>query len=161
MDLLSTGYTQKGCFALLATLFPNVDTRNKFHIDHVFPQKLFTRKELLSAGLAGSSIDDTIERRHRLGNLELLEGPVNIEKQAEMPAQWARHRYGDAYDDYLARHDLPPIPNGFAGFGAFYLERKRRLARRLATVLGVDPNATEALVTPDEDERLAASAIEE
>ena len=161
VDLLSTSYTQKGCFALLATLFPHVDTRNKFHVDHVFPQKLFTRKELSAAGLPNEAIDGTIERRHRLANLQLLEGPVNVEKQAEMPALWARQRYGDGYSDYLARNDLPELPDGFDGFGVFYLERKRRLARRLAGVLGVDPDAAEALVTPDEDEGLAASAIEE
>jgi hypothetical protein len=161
VDLLSTSYTQKGCFALLATLFPHVDTRNKFHVDHVFPQKLFTRKELSAAGLPNEIVDETIEGRHRLANLQLLEGPVNVEKQAEMPARWARQRYADGYSDYLARNDLPEIPETFDGFRAFYLERKRRLARRLAGVLGVDPGVTEALVTPDEDETLAASVIEE
>lgn len=69
VDLLATPYTQNGCFALLATMFPNVDTRNKFHIDHVFPKSAFTKKKLLEAGIEEAAIPITIERRHRLANL--------------------------------------------------------------------------------------------
>lgn len=162
VDLLATSYTQRGCFALLATMFPNVDTRNVFHIDHVFPQKIFTKKALLEAGIEPSRVDVVQERRHRLGNLQLLEGPVNVEKQAAMPAAWAKSKYGDSgVPDYLARHDLPPIPESVGKFEEFYVARKRRLARRLADVLGVDAAAAEKLVAPDEDERLTEADVDE
>lgn len=162
VDLLATSYTQRGCFALLATMFPNVDTRNVFHIDHVFPQKAFTKKALLDAGIERSQVDLVQERRHRLGNLQLLEGPVNVEKQATMPAVWARSKYGEeGTADYLARHDLPSVPETIADFEEFYVARKRRLARRLAHVLGVDPLAAEKLVAPDEDERLTEADVDE
>jgi hypothetical protein len=161
VDLLATSYTQKGCFALLATMFPNVDTRNVFHIDHVFPQKVFTRKRLSDAGVPSDRIEIVRERRHRLANLQLLEGPVNVEKQATMPLQWARAKYLDGFDDYLARHDLPAIPSDLAHFESFYVERKKRLARRLAQVLGVDPAEAAAIVTPDEDESLSEDSIDE
>lgn len=161
VDLLATGYTHKGCFALLATMFPHVDTRNVFHIDHVFPQKVFGKKALQAAGIADDRIDRVRDRRHRLANLQLLEGAVNVEKQAVMPAQWAASKYGDGLADYLARHDLPSIPGGLEGFEDFYVERKRKLARRLAEVLDVDPDATEALVAPEEDESLAEDDIHE
>ncbi len=162
VDLLATSYTQKGCFALLETMFPNVDTRNVFHIDHVFPQKIFTKKALLEAGVGPSRVDVVQERRHRLANLQLLEGPVNVEKQAALPAAWAKLKYGESgLPDYLARHDLPSIPSTIAGFEDFYVARKRRLARRLADVLGVDPDAAEKLVAPDEDERLTEADVDE
>lgn len=161
VDLLATAYTQKGCFALLATMFSNVDTRNVFHIDHVFPQAEFTRKKLGSAGLSSDAIGGVMERRHRLGNLQLLEGPANVEKQAAMPGAWARAKYGDGYADYLARHDLPSIPDDMTGFEDFYLARKARLARRLADVLGVDPDAAEKLVVPEEDETLTEANVDE
>lgn len=161
VDLLATGYTHKGCFALLATMFPNVDTRNVFHIDHVFPQKTFGKKALQTAGIPDDRIDLVRDRRHRLANLQLLEGPVNVEKQAAMPAQWSVAKYGDGVADYLARHDLPSIPDGLDGFEGFYVERKRKLARRLAEVLDVDPDATEALVAPEEDESLTEDDIDE
>lgn len=161
VDLLATSYTQRGCFALLATMFPNVDTRNVFHIDHVFPQAEFTRKKLTAAGIPAADIAGVMERRHRLGNLQLLEGPVNVEKQAAMPAAWAQAKYPDGYGDYLARHDLPAIPADMAGFEDFYLARKRRLARRLADVLGVDPDEAEKLVIPEEDESLTEADLDE
>lgn len=162
VDLLATPYTQRGCFALLATMFPNVDTRNVFHIDHVFPQKIFTKKALQDGGLDAARIEVVQERRHRLANLQLLEGPVNVEKQAAMPAAWATSKYGeDGLSDYLARHDLPQIPDTIAGFEAFYVARKRRLARRLAGVLGVDPEAAEDLVVPDEDESVTEADVDE
>lgn len=162
VDLLATPYTQRGCFSLLATMFPNVDTRNVFHIDHVFPQKIFARKSLQNGGIDPRRIEAVQERRHRLANLQLLEGPVNVEKQAAMPAAWALAKYGrEGLIDYLARHDLPPIPDTIAGFEAFYLARKRRLAHRLSRVLGVDSEAAVALVTPDEDEGLTEADIDE
>lgn len=161
VDLLATSYTQRGCFALLATMFPNVDTRNVFHIDHVFPQAEFTRKKLTAAGIPAADVSGVMERRHRLGNLQLLEGPVNVEKQAAMPATWAQAKYPDGYDDYLARHDLPAIPSEMAAFEDFYLARKRRLARRLAEVLGVSPDEAEKLVAPEEDESLTEADVDE
>jgi hypothetical protein len=160
VDLLATSYTQKRCFPLLATMFPNVDTRNVFHIDHVFPQATFTRKALIEAGIAPERIETVRDRRHRLANLQLLEGPVNVEKQAAMPRDWAKQKFGDGYADYLARHDLPDLPEGLAGFDDFYLSRKRLLARRLAELLEVDAGEAARLVAPDEDERLAEEGID-
>ncbi len=150
VDLLATSYTQKGCFALLATMFPNVDTRNVFHIDHIFPQKVFTKKLLEAAGLSADDIDLARERRHRLPNLQLLEGPTNVEKQAALPMTWAIGKYGDdGIVDYLARHDLPKFTDDLGQFHSFYIARKQRLARRLAEVLDVDPDECEQLVTQD------------
>ncbi len=72
----------------------------------------------------------------------------------EPPAQWARAKYGTGYDDYLARNDVPYLPDQINDFPGFYLERKRQLSRRLASVLGVDPDECAALVAPDEDESI-------
>lgn len=79
-----------------------------------------------------------------------------MEKRAVLPAAWAEEKYPQGYDDYLARHDLPELPDDIRGFDSFYIARKRRLARRLATVLGVDPDAAEALVATDDGEDRAA-----
>lgn len=160
VDLLATSYTQKGCFALLATMFPNVDTRNVFHIDHVFPLKVFTKRELLTGGVPSDRVDIARERRHRLANLQLLEGPVNVEKQAAMPRAWAMSKYPDGYADYLARHDLPDLPGSLSQFEEFYLARKKRLARRLAGVVGVDPDSSASLVAPEEDESLTDEGVD-
>lgn len=161
VDLLALrGYKQKGCFPLLAMLFPHVDTRNLFHIDHVFPQKMFGMNVLAKAGLSAREADALRGLQDRLPNLQLLEGPVNIEKQATPPKTWAENKYGSGYFDYLARNDLPLLSDSIMDFADYYLERKRRLARRLAEVLGVDQDACEALVHPEEDEAQAEQIVD-
>ena len=42
-------YGDKRMFALLSLLFPFVDLRNQFHVDHVFPISGFTSARLRSA----------------------------------------------------------------------------------------------------------------
>ncbi len=141
VDMMDTKYTQGGCFALLATMFPHVDTRNVFHIDHVYPQKSFSKTALVAAGVADDDIESFKDRRHQLPNLQLLEGPTNSSKQAMDPTAWAKEHFLDeaALGQYLERNDLGEMPDSIAGFDVFFEGRRRRLAARLAEVLGVDP----------------------
>ncbi|KGM14430.1 DUF262 domain-containing protein [Cellulomonas bogoriensis] len=136
-DILDLGYGRSRTFAVLAMLFPHVDTRNVHHVDHVFPRSLFHRSRLRDAGLSEEEIDDVQGKRDLLPNLQLLEGPTNIEKSNQLPAAWAADRYGsgEAYERYLDRHDLGWLPSSAAEFARFFDERRERLARRIRAVL--------------------------
>jgi hypothetical protein len=138
-DLVETPYGDKRAFALLALLFPHVDTRNRFHVDHVFPRTLFKRSKLLEAGVPLHLVDEYTQLVNRLPNLQLLEGQINVEKQAALPLDWAQKKYPekDRLEHYLALQDLTGLPATLPGFGTFYETRKRRLADRLCRVLGV------------------------
>ena len=46
-NLLSYQYGQKHTFSILALLYPNLDFRNKFHLDHIFAKSLFTKETYL------------------------------------------------------------------------------------------------------------------
>lgn len=138
-ELIDTPYKSRLAFPLLALLFPNVDTRNVFHLDHVFPQWFFHRKRLTDAGVDGGEVDSFKRLSNGLPNLQLLEGPVNIEKQRKLPLEWAINKYGDGFGDYLARQCIDEIPASVKGFRAFYEQRHRDLLLRLEETLGTLP----------------------
>lgn len=50
-------YAQAYTYSSLAFIYPSLDFRNKFHQDHIFPKKLFNRKELFNRGIAEDEID--------------------------------------------------------------------------------------------------------
>src|SRR5690606_23165249 len=79
-ELVEVPINNRRAFPLLALLYPGVDTRHEFHIDHVFPRSLFTGKKLIEADVDGDVHDVYQDLRDRLPNLQLLEGTVNVSK---------------------------------------------------------------------------------
>lgn len=138
-DLVDTRYGDKRVFPLLALLYPHVDTRNLFHVDHVFPRALFKRSALEQAGLDPAHVDDYVDMANSLPNLQLLEGTLNVEKQDTLPAVWAAKRYPDepARLNYFAIHDLTVLPEHLGGFPEFFEVRRQRMAAKLSQLLGV------------------------
>lgn len=67
-DILTLTYGSARSFAVLATLFPHVNTRNIHHVDHVFPQALLSKGSLKDAGVERDEIDDLIDAKDLLPN---------------------------------------------------------------------------------------------
>ena len=137
-DLADMGFNDRRVFALLSMLFPFVDCRHhQFHIDHVFPKSRFTPRRLRNAGVAGEDLDELVDRANRIGNLQLLEGAVNLEKRATLPAEWIENQYPDHAtrrhhcDLYL----LDNIPREMAEFTEFYELRRDRLRHRIIDLI--------------------------
>jgi hypothetical protein len=108
-ELVSMQYGDKRLFALLSLLFPFVDLRNQFHIDHVFPISRFTGLRLSKAGVPESKVEGFVELANSLGNLQLLEGAMNVEKRAALPAEWLASQ---AYTGYLDQGGgRPKVPD--------------------------------------------------
>ena len=138
-ELLDMWYGNSLTFALLSLLFPFVDLRNQFHIDHIFPRSRFTRQRLKSACVQDDKIDSFISLRDGLANLQLLGGPENEEKRAKMPAKWLSQMYGDSTDsrqDCQDRHMLGDVPESIAKFDVFYKARRARLKLRIEQLVG-------------------------
>lgn len=136
-ELADMRYNDKLTFALLSLIFPFVDLRNHFHMDHIFPKARFTRQKLRVAGVADDEIDEFIRRRDRLANLQLLEGPLNQEKCAKMPAEWLSEMDTDTTRrEYRKRHTLGEVPEEMKDFGGFYDVRRERLKERIGELLG-------------------------
>lgn len=140
-DILSLEYGKARTFAVLATLFPHVDTRNLFHVDHVFPAARFDKKEL--AGQKGDDgtprfsaehIAEFVSLRDTLPNLELLPGLENIGKSHKAPDEWLAAEYPSQDDRsaFLARNALPStLPHSIDEFMAFYEQRRGNLVARI------------------------------
>lgn len=137
-ELVETPIGNRRAYPLLALLYPGIDTRNEFHLDHVFPRSLFTSRKLAEAGIDGDLHDEYQDLRDRLPNLQLLEGAVNVSKQATPPAQWARNYLPDptARSGWLAAHDLTALPEDLANFLDFYEARRAAMLGRLRGLLG-------------------------
>lgn len=139
-DMLALQYGDKRMFALLSMLFPFVNLRNQFHMDHVFPISRFTVAKLRKAGVPEDKIENLGRMANELPNLQLLEGTANSEKRDALPAKWLAAHYPNAGDQahYCAMHDLGGIPEALDGFEQFHADRRERLRTRIKTVLGVE-----------------------
>lgn len=140
-DVLSLEYGKARTFAVLATLFPHVDTRNLFHVDHVFPAALLGRKVLAGQKAADGSavftpdeVAELVSLRDQLPNLELLPGLENIGKSDKTPDDWLAAEYPSPDDRsaFLARNALPStLPHSVDEFTAFFKQRRQILVARI------------------------------
>lgn len=138
-DLVDMEFKGRLTFALLSLLFPFVDLRNRFHVDHVFPRSRFTESRLRSAGVPDDEIGSFMGKRDRLANLQLLQGAENLEKHDKMPADWLDQVYpgnpthrGQYENDHL----LGDVPDEMTEFRVFYEARRTRLKEEITRLLG-------------------------
>lgn len=136
-DMLDMSYGDKRTFGLLSLLFPFVDLRNQFHIDHVFPISRFTKPKLRKLGIEETNIERYILEANQLPNLQLLEGTINNEKRATMPAEWLATRHPDstAHQHYRDKHALGDVPADLHDFETFFVERRERLKAKMTSLL--------------------------
>ena len=127
-DLLHLEYGDKRTFPLLSLLFPFVDLRNQFHIDHVFPISRFTAARLQRLGFGDAQAETMARHANALPNLQLLEGAINVEKRASLPAEWLSNHFPDpmARQNYRTLHDLGDVPTDLQEFETFYASRRDR-----------------------------------
>jgi hypothetical protein len=154
-ELADMKYGSRDLFGLLTLLFPFVDTRNQFHIDHVFPSAVFHARKLKQMGLSEDEIARLQDSKDRLPNLQLLQGPDNQSKNDQMPAKWIEETYKKDEDrkDYISRHMLDGVMTDLSGFEAFFKGRRQRLLERIVVVLNgparMADEATEARPAPN------------
>ena len=141
-DLADMRYGDRLTFALLSMLFPFVDLRNQFHVDHIFPASRFTDRRLKGAYVPEDKIATFKERKDRLANLQLLQGALNIEKNATMPAEWLSKTYSNdaSRREYEERHLLGRLPDSISEFDTFYDARREQLKERIWQLLGRQPS---------------------
>lgn len=94
-NLLTYQYGQKHTFSVLALLYPTLDFRNKFHLDHIFAKSLFTKKKLLKSGVSDDKQDIFISECNSIVNLQLLEGIPNQQKSNMIFEEWIVKTYPD------------------------------------------------------------------
>jgi hypothetical protein len=135
-NLLFLRYGQNYTFSTLALLYPSLDFKNKFHVDHIFPRSFFTRKKLIAKGIKETDVDEYLQDYNYLGNLQLLEGMPNQEKSDMDFKEWLLQTYPDESDmrGYMKKHYIPDVDLSLSNFVTFLVERERLITDKLKSL---------------------------
>jgi len=124
-------------YFVLTLLYPSLDFRNRFHIDHIFPKRLFTPRTLRERGIAEADIEFYLSKYNCLANLQLLEGTLNLEKSGMDFDEWLYKTYPDekARTAYKERHYIPDVDLSLGNFREFIEKREQLLFSKLKELL--------------------------
>lgn len=142
-SLLAYKYGQSYTFSVLSLIYPSLDYRNVFHIDHIYPKSLFTRSKLQKSGLDVHLVEEYIQRVNRLANLQLLEAIPNVEKSDKPFDKWLNENYNTSKEKnlYKYKHLIPKsAPTGFFDFIDFFESREQKIKEELSNLLDVVSN---------------------
>lgn len=135
-DLLDLEYGQPLTFSMLSLLFPHLDFAHHFHVDHVFPKSKMTAGSLAKQGFATEDATQIIQRCNQLPNLQLLQGDINVQKQATLPAQWVAEAFDNASrPHYLSINMLGDLPTDPKEFNSYFLNRRELMKSRIKELL--------------------------
>jgi hypothetical protein len=137
--MLCYKYGQGYTFSTLALLYPTLDFRNKFHIDHLHPQSLFTRSKLRKKGIPEADIDFYMENADQIPNLQLLEGVPNQEKGYTDFKDWIedKHRSEKEKAEYMGRHFIPGVDLSLENFREFIEARRAKMREEFRRIIGL------------------------
>lgn len=137
VNLLHYSYGEAYTYSVLAFLYPTLDFRNKFHQDHIFPRKFFTKKRLSKVGIGDADIEFYIGNFNSLANLQLLEGVPNQEKSGKDFEEWLTQKYPSKGErkDYMAKHCIPDVDLSLANFREFIEKRQKMLVKTFKKLL--------------------------
>ena len=138
-NLLFYQYGKSYTFSTLALLYPSLDFRNKFHLDHIFPKSFFTKKKLLGKGIEEQKIEFYLDNFNYLANLQLLEGIPNQEKSDTDFNEWLFNAYPNEQErkDYMKKHYIPNIDLSLQNFENFIDEREKLMTERFRQILKI------------------------
>lgn len=102
--LLETKYAQRTSFLALSVLYDEHNWGSTlYHIDHIIPRSLCTKKELQGRGLSDGKIEQIIDAVDQIGNLQLLHSRENMEKGNFDFGEWIETRD----EGFLKKHLIP------------------------------------------------------
>ena len=137
-NLLWSKYGQPSTFSILALLYPSLDFRNKFHIDHIFPKSAFTQRKLKKRGVAENDIEEYMSLYDYIGNLQLLEALPNIQKQDRDFDVWLSEFDIDEQGEFNKRHYIPKEDLTFGNFVKAFKKREELIIKKLKGIVQVE-----------------------
>ena len=127
-------YGDNTTFSVLQLLYPNLDYRNNFHIDHIYPKSKFNEKYLKKQNI---DVNDLCNPNY-LANLQLLEGSQNLEKSNKEFKDWLEEQdfSKEERKDYFKKNYIPEnIELTFRNYNEFFEEREKLLLKQLKKIL--------------------------
>ena len=135
-ELAEMRYGDRRTFSLLSLIFPHLDLRHHFHVDHFFPKSRFTLARLKPKGFSEEQVATLREKVDSLPNLQLLGGVENQEKRSMLPAEWlATFESDERRNEYVKSHLLGDVPEDLSSFESFYSARRERLQSKIRSLL--------------------------
>lgn len=136
-NLIWHKYGQNFTFSVLTLLYPQLDYRNQFHVDHIYPKSLFTANKLRNRGVNENDIETYKNNVNYLGNLQLLEATPNMEKLNKEFDVWieATCKTEEEKIDYKKKHYIPNADYSFVNFIEFFEKREELLKDKLKEIL--------------------------
>lgn len=131
-------YGKPYTYSALAFLYPTFDHRTRFHLDHIFPKRLFNLKELKQKGISEDLIPEYLENYNTLVNIQLLDGVVNQEKSGKDFNEWLHDRYPNDEEriNFLNKNLIPSeIDLTLNNFLEFIRLRKQLITDELSRLL--------------------------
>lgn len=141
---LDEEYGSGYAFATLGLLYPSLDFRNLFHVDHLHPRAGFTQRAFTKLGVPAEDRSEFMDRRDAIANLQLLDGTQNLEKSKTPFGAWLKERFARKVAErqhYSETHYIPDVDPAFEHFLAFTSERRALLRAQLRKTLGLPPAA--------------------
>jgi len=148
-SLLEIRYGHRTAFLALSLLYDKQAWGSaQYHIDHIIPKSLASRRALMAANVSEDKIIKILNAVDSLGNLQLLLGRENVEKSNKEFSGWIHTR--DA--EFLSEHLIPrnsdlwnvnQLPEFVAQREKLIRERLRPKLTRHVAEIGV-----EAFVSP-------------
>jgi len=132
---LNLKYGTSLAFSALSMLYPWVDFKNKFHTDHIYPKSGFSKKALRGLKMAENHIDDALDSRDRLPNLQLLPGIENQEKSDIDFSEW--FLAVEDKEEYRRRNFIPEGHWTPDECNKFFEARRELLRKELRGILRV------------------------
>lgn len=138
-EITNLFYNQYGgtyTFSTLALLYPTLDFNNLFHLDHIHPKSFFNKRNLESENIENAEF--YMDHFNDIENLQLLEGPVNIEKSNMAFECWLDKYYNEEEKKgFMKKHYIPDVNLDFNNFEEFVNERRELMREEFESVLKI------------------------
>ncbi len=135
--LVTLRYGKPDTLSTLMLLYPSLDFKNIFHVDHIYPKSKFTRGNLSKEGIDDSKIDSYIYAVNSISNLQLLPATPNEEKNDTDFDVWFNSEYptSKAKASYRDINYIPDMSYGYKDFLDFINERQKLISKELKNIL--------------------------
>lgn len=130
-NMLNIQYGEARCRAVLHLLFPELKATETFHIDHLHPQKFFTKKNIMK--IENFNDEQKIfymntNHWNSISNLHLLNDSLNLSKSDQSLEDWIKNNNCGFKNKDLLIDDS--ISLSFTYFEDFYKARRKALKQR-------------------------------
>ncbi|MCK5296454.1 MAG: hypothetical protein KAJ75_06165, partial [Alphaproteobacteria bacterium] len=134
-SLLYSEYGKGFTFSVLSILYPSLDFRNYFHMDHIHPKSKFKKNILLKNEVPEQDISSFLENYNYLANLQFLEANPNLEKSDKFFEDWFNELPKEERNEYRKKHYIPKEDLCISNFLEFFEEREKLIEKKLKKLL--------------------------